>query len=163
MTLQRLYYFNALIGILVLPIIMLTFYNQYCYFTSNFKEENFTVEKCEFSETPKPDDSPIIAYGKVNNKYATIFVGDGYETLFYNHYEKYNKNAELNFEDFRDWNLKIRVFQFGNSNTVFIIKKNQTLEDAAYSNLEACLLTEFFIYVPLIILYFLNRKDEKKN
>ena len=162
MTLQRLFYFNLLIGILVLPVIMLTFHNQYCYFTGNIKVVNFIVEKCEISYTKSHNQSPLIVFGKVNNENATIFVGDGYETLFYEHYEKYNKKTELNFEDFRDWNLKIRVFQFGNSNTVFIIKKNQTLRGAAYSNLEAWLLIEFFIYVPLIILYFLNRKDEKK-
>lgn len=161
MKIKRFYYFFILFCFLFSPFILLTGYHQYSYLTSNYNEKIMRVEKCTSGTNSKRISTSI--EGKIGNKNVSFGLYDEQAYAFMLYLNVSKEGMPLNYDNLKPLELDVRVVQFGDSNNVLFIKKEETKEEAAKKNLISWIVIEMFAFGGLLIFYILKKNYEKKN
>jgi abortive infection bacteriophage resistance protein len=153
----KLYYLILITNIAVLPIIFLfTAYKQYCYITGNYTEKMMRVEKCISGSNSKRISTSI--EGKIKHQKVSFGLYDNHSYDFMSYLNKDKEEIALNYDDLKPLELDVRVAQFGTSDNVLFIKKEETREEATKRNLTPWIVIEIFSFGALLILYILKKK-----
>ena len=152
----KIYYLSIVINTLVLPIIFLfSAYPQYCYITGNYKERIMRIEKCINGSGSKRISNFI--EGNINNQKVSFGL---YDQDAYDFYSYLNDNqsdlTNINYDNLKVLNLYVRVVQFGTSENVLYIKKQETIQESLARYLHPWMSIEIISISLLLIFYFLK-------
>ena len=154
MKIYRIYFLLLVLNILMLPIILLfTGYKQYSYFTNRYETKIMRVEKCTSGSNSKRKSVSI--EGKINDQEASfgLFDDDAYDFLSYLSDSQQEDFQNVDYNNLKPLKLDVRVVQFGDSENVMYIKKNQTAEEALKTNLVPWIVIEI-IFGGLLLLFY---------
>jgi hypothetical protein len=162
MKINRIYYFCVLFCCLISPFILFTAHHQYCYLSGDYSEKIMRVKKL----TRDPSSSKRISttiFGTIKNQEVSFGLQDDDAYNFMSYLKEDKKEIAVNYDNLKPLELDVRVVQFGSSNNVLFIKKEETKEEATKRNLIFWIMIEVFSFGALLIFYILKKNYEKKN